>query len=281
MRVHEAQKTADNRRIVASLIRYGKPFLERHPEAVGGTAALEIEALERKLALSEPVLRRLRTPWDGRPGSEAATAPKLSGPANFHLAPLRAVLEGIARKPGVLHRYRARVIGDAPADLPVGIKRCKNGPVDAVVLWHALSVSTDPASTMREAIDALEPGGFVIAAAEINACEPGLREYTQGLARLIDQQLSQDHDWLIDPAAMPWVQTLASATADDDARWLAANPRPFGIQLDSLMESAGLRRHASMAYGGMSWHPLTPFAAIEGVPGRDAHAWCCGVWFKP
>lgn len=286
MRVHSEQKTADNRRIVESLIRFGRPFLDRHAETLGEpghTARSEMTGLERKLALSEPVLRRLRMPWVEMKPAEAESQAEHEVRAAFHMPPLRAVLGEVPTGPGMLRRrYRTRVFGKAPlADLPFRITPKSEPPFDAVVLGHVLSRSRDPEAELRDAITGLRSGGLVIAAAEIAPCERGLGRYTQGLASLIDQQLSQDHDWLIDGAAMPWVESLASSTPDDDARWAAACPRPFGIDLDAMMDTAGLKRVSSMTYGGMSWHPLTPFAAIEGVPGRDVDAWACGVWRKP
>lgn len=285
MRVHKAQKTADNRRIVESLIRFGRPFLERHAGAMGEAGKIarsELAGLERKLALSEPVLRRLRAPWADVAPTETEGDVADAGPREFHLASLQAVLDGVPRGPGVLRRkYRARVIGVAPLwDLPLRLSPMSEPPFDVVLLRHALSASPDPAKALRGAIDGLRSGGVVIAAAEIAPCEQGLKQYTQGLTGLIDQQLSQDHDWLIDGAVMPWVELLTGATPDDDALWTATHPHPFGIDLDGLMEDAGLERVSSMTYGGMSWHPLTPFAAIEGVPGRDTDAWVCGVWRK-
>jgi hypothetical protein len=281
MRVHPQQKTADNRRIVESLIRFGRPFLDRLGEP-GGVARSEIASLERKLALSDPVLRRLRLPWAGLEPIGDAQQAHAAGPGEFHLSPLRAVLDGVPKGPGVLgRRYQTRVLGDGPiSDIPLRLKPRTEPPFDAVLFWHTLSRAQDPAHALREAIAGLRAGGFVVAAAELASCESGLAQYTQGLAGLINQQLSQDHDWLIDHAAMPWVSSMDGATVEDDARWLAAHPHPSGVDLETLMAEAGLERVASMRYGGMSWHPLTPFAAVEGVPGREHDAWCCGVWRK-
>lgn len=281
MRVHAEQKTADNRRIVESLIRFGRPFLDQ----LGGGAAgarREIVAMERKLVLSEPVLRRFRLPWSGTLPTESSDRSSFGSPTEFHLAPLRAVLEGVPRACGLFRRgYRTRVVGDAPLpDIPLRITPRTEPPLDALVLWDALNTTRDPSATLLDAVAGLSRGGLVITAAELAPCEQGLQQYTKGLANLIDQQLSQDHDWLIDVAAMPWVESMAHATAEDDAQWSANHPHPFGVDLDAMMASARLDRIASMRYGGMSWHPLTPFAAIEGVPGRDADAWACGVWRK-
>lgn len=283
MRVHDQQKSADNRRIVESLIRFGRPFLERHRDALGSegnTAQAELDALQRKLDLSGPLLRRLDAPWSDQASDPQGAKAHDPAPADFHLAPLRAVLAGVPRRAGLLrHPYRTRVVGDAtPDSLPLRLARRSEGPADLVLFWHALSAGQEPAAALRAAIDHLKPGGLVVAAAELSECDAGLSRYVQGLRRLIDQQISQDHDWLVDPAAMPWVESLAGTTGADDAAWRAAHPNPLGIDLDALMDGAGLERVAAMTYGGMSWHPLTPFVAVEGVPGRDAHAWACGVW---
>ena len=278
MRVHEAQKTANNARIVRSLVEYGKPFLERHHAIVGGQAAAEIEAIERKLALSEPVLRRLKAPWGERPEADRAEAIDCQSPPGFHIAPLRAVLAGVPRRPGFLRRYALRPFGPLPPDLPLQCKASASGPCDAVLFWTALSTSDDPRELLRRALADLRSGGLVIAAAELNACDLEFRKYTRTLAAGVDRQLSQDHDWLVDPAAMPWVNSLADTTDADDARWLAAYPHPVGIDLCSLLEAEGLTRLDTIAYGGMSWHPLTPFPALEAAP--SAHAWRCGVWTK-
>lgn len=285
MRVHEAQKTADNRRIVESLIRFGRPFLDRHAEMLGEPGRIarsELVGLERKLTLSEPVLRRLRVPWANVEHTERVDGAADVVPGEFHLAPLRAVLSAVPKSPGLLRRrYRSRVLGDAPiAELPVRFTPTTDPSYDMVLCWQAFSRSRDPAAELTNAVAGLRAGGVLVAMAEIAPCEHGLNTYTEGLAGLIDQQLSQDHDWLIDPAAMPWVESLAGARHDDDARWLASHPHPFGIDLGDLMDRAGLEHVSSMTYGGMSWHPLTPFAAIEGVPGRDSDAWACGVWRK-
>jgi len=281
MRVHAEQKTADNRRIVESLIRFGQPFLDRLGEC-GDTARREVAAMDYKLALSGPVLRRLRLPWAGRQVADASERITAASPAEFHLPPLRAVLEGLPQASGLFRRgYRARVVGDAPlSGMPLRFTPRTEPPFDAVVLWHAIGTSVDPSQILRDALAGLNINGVVIAGAELAPCESGLRQYTDGLAGLVDQQLSQDHDWLIDVAAMRWVESMATATPADDARWATSHPHPFGVDLEALMADAGLERIASMRYGGMSWHPLTPFAAIEGVPGRDADAWTCGVWRK-
>ncbi|OAB63847.1 hypothetical protein AY599_18550 [Leptolyngbya valderiana BDU 20041] len=285
MRVHEAQKTADNRRIVQSLIHFGRPFLDRNAEQMGTagqSARSEIHDLERKVRLSEPLLRRLALPWteqetiDGQAGQEAA-------PPGFHLGPLRAVLSSVPRWRAFWPRpYRALVYGQPPrSELPISLRAQKASMVDVALFWHALSTRQDPESVVLEACEALRPGGLMIAAAELGPCDSGLRTYCEGLRRLVDQQLSQDHDWLIGPAAMRWVESLQETTGRDDDAWRAAHPHPCGVEVAMLMENAGLKRVASMSYGGMSWHPLTPFAAIEGVPGRDSDAWICGVWQKP
>ncbi len=285
MRVHDQQKTANNRRIVESLIRFGRPFLERHEGSLGErgvVAQVEIEGLERKLALSEPVLRRLRLPWDGIKPTQTAGNVTDVAPRKFHIAPLRAVLSGVPRGVGPLRRkYRVLTVGQAPlGEIPLRFMQASQPPHDAVLLWNALGKTVDPRETLRRAVDGLRVGGLVIACAEVVSCEPGLKQYTDGLAQLIDEQLSQDHGWLIDLAAMPWVESLARTTARDDAIWAADHPNVFGIDLDAFMHSAGLERVSSMTYGGVSWHALTPFAAVEGVPGRDADAWACGVWRK-
>lgn len=282
MRVHGQQKTADNRRIVASLIEFGRSFLDTLPEQSGKVARDEFEALTRKLRLSEPVLRRLELPWScvEAAGDEVARDP---APVGFHLAPLRAVLSEVPRGRGLMRRpYRAELFGPAPIDeMPISVRPADDGEVDVTLFWHALSVSAEPRAMLRDAIAALRPGGLVIAAAELGPCGAGLRTYGEGLQRLIDQQLSQDHDWLVDPAAMAWVESMASATERDDAAWLAAHPYPLGLDVATLMEQFGLERVASIAYGGLSWHPLTPFVAVEGVEGRGTDAWACGVWRKP
>lgn len=282
MRVHEQQKTADNRRIVASLIEFGRPFLDRLSGESGTVARAEFDALTWKLRLSEPVLRRLALPWSGidAAGNEVARDPT---PPAFHLAPLRAVLADVPRGRGLLRRpYRTKLVGSAPSeDLPISMRPADDADLDVVVFWHALSRSADPRAVVGDATAALQPGGLVIVAAELGPCDAGLRTYCEGLQRLIDQQLSQDHDWIVDPAAMAWVQSMATATERDDAAWLAAHPHPAGLDVGAVMEQAGLERVASIAYGGLSWHPLTPFVAVEGVSGREVDAWTCGVWRKP
>ncbi len=285
MRVHDQQKTADNRRIVESLIRFGRPFLDRHASEIRNAevARKEIAGLERKLVLSEPVSRRLKVPWAGVESIESPGSAVDNAPMEFHLSPLRAVLDGVPKGVGLLRRgYRTNMLGIVPlADVPVELTPVIEPPFEAVVFWQSLSTKRDPEAALRDAIAGLSRGGLVIAAAEMAPCEQGLQRYVQGLAGLIDQQLSQDHDWLIDGAAMPWVESMRDATPEDDARWAASYPHPFGVDIEALMARAGLDRIASMRYGGMSWHPLTPFAAIENVPGREEDAWCCGVWRKP
>ena len=284
MRVHDEQKTDNNRRIVESLIRFGQPVLERHASELGDDAVeirREIQALQTKLDLSEPLLRRLRYPWDARPHSGSRRMSLPEAPVGFHLAPLRAVLVGVPRSRRLRRPYRTRVLGPVPIDqLPVRLRRVEVGQVDALVFWHTLSGEADPEAAMAGYADALPRGGLVIAGAELLENEAGLDKYTTGLARPIDQQLSQGHDWLIDATVMHWVESLADHTPDDDAHWLAGYPNPFGIDLDGIMARLGFECLASMAYGGPSWHPLTPFEAIEGVPGREANCWCCGVWRK-
>ena len=281
MRVHDAQKTADNARIVRALIDSAKPFLHRHRDTIGPTPAQEIQALERKLALSTTVLRRLQVPWSATPSHQPGVPPAPPEPNGFHLAPLRAVLANIPARPGPLRSYKARSFGSVPHDFPLRTRLARTGPADALIIWRALSTAHDPKAMLAQALIDLRPGGMVIAAAELNPCEPALREYTRTLARRIDQQLSQNHDWLIDPAAMPWVASLDGATPEDDAGFLASAPHLTGLDLDALMQDAGLRKHDSIAYGGMSWHPLTPFPAVEAQTTHAAHAWCCGLWFKP
>ena len=285
MRVHDEQKTANNRRIVESLIRFGQPVLERHAGdlgADGDAAGGEIRSLQRKLDLSEPVLRRLRCPWDARPGTQPQQESLPDAPVGFHLAPLRAILADVPSSRRLGRPYRARVVGHAPLEqLPLRLRIVEDDRADVLVLWHALSRTADPEAVMAEYAGSLRPGGLVIVGAELRENEAGLDEYTTGLAELVDQQLSQDHDWLIDAAAMPWVESLQTHTANDDARLLASHPNPFGIELDGMMATLGFERLASMAYGGPSWHPLTPFEAVEGVPGRAGDGWCCGVWRKP
>lgn len=281
MRVHDAQKTADNARIVRSLIDFASPFLERHEESLGPAPAQELRALERKLALSTPVLRRLNAPWATPPSPQPQAPPAPPEPSSFHLAPLRAVLANIPTRPGPLQSYKARSFGSVPHDFPLRTRLARTGPTDALIFWHALSTAHDPKATLAQALSGLRPGGMVIAAAELHPCEPALRKYTRALVRRIDQQLSHNHDWLIDPAAMPWVHTLANAAPEDDASFLASYPHLTGLDLDALMQDAGLRKHDATAYGGMSWHPLTPFPAVDAHTGQAAHAWCCGLWFKP
>jgi GT2 family glycosyltransferase len=280
MRVHDAQKTADNARIVRSLIDFGRPFLERHQDAIGSEPAREFAALEHKLSLSQPMLRRLKAPWTALAAESSTHAAPAAGPASFHLAPLRAALARVPARPGPLRAYRTRTIGQPPADLPIKTRPAANQPAEAIVLWHALSTAADPRALLADAVDDLRPGGLLIAGAELNACEAALLEYTQAMARLVDQQISQDHDWLVDPAAMRWVRSLADATPEDDARFMATQPHATGLDVEALMQEAGLERRDSIAYGGLSWHPLTPFPAVEGLPGRDANAWVCGVWAK-
>lgn len=245
-------------------------------------ARQEMASLERKLKLSEPVRRRLGVPWAGRP-SEGHARPNDPAPAAFHLGPLRVVLSGVPRGRGVLRRpYRARIEGAAPlSELPIAVRPSEGEAIDLVLFWHGLSTNPDPRGVLERAVASLRPGGLVLAAAELGECEAGLRAYTAGLRKLIDEQLSQDHDWLVGPDAMAWVESLEHATDADDRAWLAANPHPCGLDLDAHMAGAGLERVASMRYGGMAWHPLTPFQAVEGVDGRDADAWACGVWKKP
>lgn len=282
MRVHAGQKTADNRRIVEALIKFGTPFLDQLSSESAEAPRREFEALERKLRLSEPVLRRLALPWSGVEAS-GDTVAEDPAPQEFHVAPLRAVLADVPRARGLLRRpYRTRVVGPIPdAGVPLSLSKTDAQGVDAVVFWHALSTAADSGALLREATISLRPGGLVIAAAELGSCEAGLRTYCEGLARLIDEQLSQDHDWLVGPGAMPWVESMANATRQDDAAWLDAHPHPCGIDVGACMQQAGFERIAFMAYGGLSWHPLTPFVAVEGVEGRDTNAWYCGVWRKP
>lgn len=286
LRVHEGQKTADNRRIVESFIRFGSPFLERQdssPGPGGARAKAEMEAMARKLALSEAVLRRLRAPWAGpAPVPTASQAPP-PGPDAFHLAPLRAALKGVRTRPGLLRgHYSARVLGIAPIDaMPLRLKPASRGPVDAVLLWHALSRSVDPSSALREALGGLRPGGLVIIAAELAPCRDELRAYAQALVERIDQQLSQDHDWLIAPDAMAWVESLRHAAPQDDERFLVSQPQLFGVDVPALMRGAGLRPISAMRYGGMSWHPLVPFASSGDARGCEHDAWVCGAWRLP
>lgn len=282
MRVHAGQKTADNRRIVASLVKFGRPFLDQLPPELAEAPRREFEALERKLRLSEPVLRRLALPWSGvEPTSDLVAGDP--APPDFHVAPLRAVLADVPRARGLLRRpYRTRVVGEVPSDgLPLSISLSDAKGVDAVLFWHGLSSAANPDAQLREATSLLRPGGLVIAAAELGPCDAGLRTYCGGLASLIDQQLSQDHDWLIGPGVMPWVELMAESTDQDDAAWLGSHPHPCGFDVEACIQRAGFERIASMAYGGLSWHPLTPFVAVEGVSGRDSNAWYCGVWRKP
>lgn len=284
MRVHAEQKTADNRRIVESLIRHGRPFLDRSTSVMGEEvehARREIDAMQRKLDVSEAVLGRLRSPWECRASSPTPSHEQPPGPTGFHLAPLRAVLAGVPSRRSFGRSLRTRVLGEAPIEqFPGSFRAMESGTIDAAVLWHALSSSGNAALILRDATTDLRPGTRVIAGAELRRCEAGLRDYTQGLASLIDQQLSENHEWLVDPAAMPWVESIANATQEDHARWLARHPSLLGLDLEAVMRELGFERVASMDYGGMSWHPLTPFEAIETMPGRDAHAWTCGVWRK-
>ena len=283
LRVHDQQKTADNRRIVESFLRFGEPFLARHRATLGQDgprAQAEMDALREKLALSVPVVRRLLAPWCAPTGMDPEALPHAPGPDAFHLAPLQAALEGVPRRRGPLRgAYRARVRGLAPAEgFPLRLAPSADGPHDLVLLWHALGCSVDPASTLREAIAGLRPGGLVVAAAEVAPCESDLRAYAQALVRLVGQQLSADHDWLIAPHAMDWVGSLRTATPQDDARWMAGRGRLLGLDAPGLMASAGLAPVSVVRYGGMSWHPLAPFEAPRGVDGAGHDAWLCGVW---
>lgn len=286
LRVHEGQKTADNRRIVESFIRFGSPFLERvdaNRSPGGARAKAEMEAMARKLALSEPVRRRLHAPWKDVRSELVGTAPRAPGPDSFHLVPLRAALKGVRTRPGLLQgHYSARVLGIAPIDaMPLRLNPVSPGPVDAVLLWHALSRSVDPSLALREALSGLRPGGLVIIAAELAPCRDELRAYAQNLIERIDQQLSQNHDWLIAPDAMAWVESLRHAAPQDDERFLAGQPQLFGVDVPALMREAGLRPISAMRYGGMSWHPLVPFASCGDARGCEHDAWVCGAWRLP
>lgn len=286
LRVHEGQKTADNRRIVESFIRFGLPFLERvdaNRGPGGARAKAEMEAMARKLALSEPVRRRLHAPWKDVRSELVGTAPRAPGPDSFHLVPLRVVLAGVRSRPGLLRsRYTARVLGDAPLDaLPLRLRPSGQGPFDVVLLWHALSNASDPLATLGRALDGLRPGGLVIVAAEIAPCLDAMRAYCDTLERRIDEQLSQNHDWLIDPGAMAWVESLRDATPHDDARFLAQYPQLFGVDATALMRQAGMDAVAFGQYGGHSWHPLTPIETPSDVSNMVQDTWCCGVWRRP
>jgi GT2 family glycosyltransferase len=288
MRVHEAQKTADNRRIVESLIRFGRPFLERHQGQLGerGAGALaEVDGMARKLDASEALVRRLRLPWtqDTTQPAVRAAPPEAPEPDEFHLAPLRAVLSGVPSRPdGARRRYRAHVVGKAPVSkLPVRLAVRARPPYDLVLLWNALGSGADALAVLTAAVEGLRPGGLVVAASELAGDGQGLKQYAEGLARIIDRQLSENHDWLIDPSVGAWVEAVARGGGAGDAQWRAWHPNPFGIDLAGLMAGAGLEPVSVSRYGGTSWHPLTPFPAVEGVEGRDRDQWACGVWRKP
>ncbi|MEO1008312.1 MAG: glycosyltransferase family 2 protein [Planctomycetota bacterium] len=278
MRAHDEQKTADNRCIVASLIEFGEPFLD---DITGASerdrAAREIEGMRRKLALSGPVLRRLRSLWaDTEPASAAEPRP-LEASAGFHNAPLRAALQSLPSPPRLIRR-RWRV---PPGTVLPGVRttESRDGPHDLIHLRAALHRSDDPAGVASAAWASLRAGGVLVVSAEIAPCGATLRGYCGRLASLIDQQLSQDHDWIVDADAMDWVRSLEGSTDADDAALLGAIPGLLGNDVRGLLPVEPL---AFIRYGGVSWHPLVPFEAVESVqPAADEHCWCCGLWHKP
>ncbi|GIW73567.1 MAG: hypothetical protein KatS3mg103_0089 [Phycisphaerales bacterium] len=312
LRVHDDQKTADNARIVESMVRFARPYALRHRDRLSDQPMREIEAMEGKLALACALRRHLLAPWQPKPDGPqrlawregAASLPPAGrktmqqtrcgrdwaslrppGPAEFHLEPLRRAMQGV-RIPGRrLGMPRIRSLGHLPQGLPIRGKDAGDGPADAVVLWGVLSASIDPADALDRALLGLRPGGLVVLAAELTDCGQALASYVRALVRRIDQQISQDHDWLVSPQAMDWVRAVAAGQSDGASEagrlWPADHPGLLGYDLPALMRSRGLSPIAWVRYGGLAWHPLAPFPVVPEAAEAQADAWACGVWTTP
>ncbi|MFG0283434.1 MAG: glycosyltransferase family 2 protein [Phycisphaerales bacterium JB039] len=309
LRVHPAQKTSDNRRIVRCMLEFARPIFEdaRAAGALGGEAdpvGAELDAVAGKLAAADlvrarweaardaprPLLGGVGARWQwreapvealelSRPHARAA-ARRLRGGRCCALDPsggaaLRIVMPELLATRTLRRRFETSII--TGAESLQGEEQ-----FDLVCSVAALVHADDPAGLLRRLWERLRPGGSMLLLAE-TAVVDQLPEYLAELGRLMDCQLSQNHDVLISEEAAPWIRRVQRESADSEAAgaWAAAHPSGFGADLDAIAGELGARIVLRRRYGGLWYHPLAPFPEPERPGARRADCWATELWEKP
>ncbi|MCH7793236.1 MAG: glycosyltransferase [Planctomycetes bacterium] len=306
LRVHEGQKSADNRAVVRSMLDVSFCVLDEHGGMLGDEAEqvrAELEAMREKLRVADAFIAR----WDLVRSGERVKPDAGEGripargctTARAELRELgephaRAALRLARRTAGGHVRVLARSMDPAALEADLGrvFRRVEmvsteyDRAVDVAVVDDVLVREADPAGVIAAMWDALRPGGvLVVLGAVVPAA--GLMAYLDSLQKHLSNHLSTNTELRLHPEADAYLECVAAEagglSSSDAARvWLTAHPSCRGAAVESIVNSLQPRAEALMSrrWGSYWFHPLAPFPFVPGEGVRQEDTRLTGVWGK-
>ncbi|MCC6659666.1 MAG: glycosyltransferase [Phycisphaerales bacterium] len=192
-------------------------------------------------------------------------------------APSRAGLEHAMAKTvpalaaGVHRAHAALLDGPRAADPHPGER------FDLILTDGVLLSSPDGAALLGSLWPWLAPGGVLVQLAEPRPT-PNLEPYLRWLERRLAETLSADGDIRLDPKADSFLELALVGSPD---AWRVAHTGALGIDVPEIL--GALENAACLLerrYGGLNFHPLTPFPCVGPAALAGDDGWGATVWTK-
>ena len=194
----------------------------------------------------------------------------LSSPSRAGLA--RAVAALLPRLRPQLHRLHPSAL-----DHPLAAEPHPGERFELIVTDGVLHAAPNPAALLASLWPWLAPGGVLVQIAEPRTTA-SLEPYLRWLERRLAEQLSTNDDVRLDPKADAFLPLALAGTPD---AWRAAHAGAAGVDVPAILaDFHNAECVLERRYGGLNFHPLTPWPCIGPAAAAGDDAWGASVWVK-